>query len=204
MTDSATGVMVLRVSLEHIAPAVWRDIAVPDSFSFWALHCAIQDAMGWQDCHLHEFHATEPGLRNTVRIGIPDGDDFPLDSPTLPGWDVEIAPFFPRRGSKLRYLYDFGDDWSHTVELSERRPAEAQERLPRCLDGARACPPEDCGGPYSYADFLEALRDPRHEEHASLLKWVGGAFDPEAFDAAKRRFRDPQKYWRTLFGKKSR
>lgn len=199
-SDAARGVLVLRVTLEEVKPPVWREFAVPEDFDFWALHCAIQDAMGWQDGHLHEFRARRPGGRGEVRIGIPDEDDLPTASPTQPGWEVPIAPYFARRGSKAQYLYDFGDDWSHVVELRERRPAEAREQLPRCLAGARACPPEDCGGPYAYPEFLEAIRDPSHEEHAALLEWVGGAFDPEAFMAAKVRFRDPVKYWRLVFG----
>lgn len=196
--------LVLRVTLEEVEPAVWRELAVPESFNFWDLHCAIQDAMGWQDSHLHEFLAVRPGLRvpgvpREMRIGMPDEDGFESGTPTLPGWEVAIAPFFARRGSAVRYLYDFGDDWSHVVALRERRPAEPRERLPRCLAGARACPPEDCGGPYAYPEFLEAIRDLQHEEHAFLLEWVGGSFDPEAFDLGKVVFRDPEKYWRELF-----
>ncbi len=203
MTDAPLSALHLRVTLDHVAPAVWREIAVPESFTFWALHCAIQDAMGWRDCHLHEFVVRWDGVPGVMRIGIPDEEEI-SNPPTRPGWSLPIAPHLPRAGSTLRYLYDFGDDWSHVVELRERRPAEADERLPRCVAGARACPPEDCGGPHSYADFLEAIRDPRHREYASLLKWVGGAFDPEAFDAARVRFRNPEKYWRKLFGKKAR
>lgn len=197
---SGSGVLLLRITLEHIEPEVWREIVVPETFDFWALHCAIQDAMGWQDCHLHEFHIPRPGEAGALRIGIPDEDEFDPDARILPGWNLPIAPYFPRIGSRIPYLYDFGDDWSHVVELCERRAAEPRERLPRCLGGARACPPEDCGGPHTYSEFLEAIRDPRHEDHASLLEWVGGSFDPEAFDPGKVKFRDPDKYWRELFG----
>jgi hypothetical protein len=131
-------------------------------------------------------------------------DGFGFGPPTQPGWEVPIAPFFLRRGSKVQYLYDFGDDGSHVVESRERRPAEPRERLPRCLAGARACPPADCGGPHAYHEFLEAIRDPRHEEHGELLEWVGGTFDPEACDAARVRSRDPDNHWRQLFGPRRR
>lgn len=174
--------LVLRVTLEHIKPEVWREIAVPETFDFWALHRAIQDAMGWQDCHLHEFHVPRPGEAGALRIGFPDEDEFDPDARILPGWNPPIAPYFPRIGSRVPYLYDFGDDGSHVVELRERLPA----------GGLR--------GPHMYPEFLEAIRDPRHEDHASWLEWVGGSFDPEAFDPGKVMFRDPEKYWRQLFG----
>jgi hypothetical protein len=199
-SEPPRGVLHLRVTLEETEPPVWRELDVPESFDFWALHCAIQDAMGWQDCHLHVFRARAVGAPGMVRIGLPDDDDFGLGPPRQPGWEVPIAPFFARRGSKVQYVYDFGDDWSHAVELRERRSAQPRERLPRVLAGARACPPEDCGGPHGYAEFLDAIRDPQHEEHAALLEWVGGSFDPKDFDPTSVRFRNPERYRKKLFG----
>jgi hypothetical protein len=80
------------------------------------------------------------------------------------------------------YLYDFGDGWEHRVSVEKILPADAALKLPQCLDGANACPPEDVGGPPGYEDFLAAIHDPTHEEHAAMLEWCGGAFDPTAFD----------------------
>jgi hypothetical protein len=90
-------------------------------------------------------------------------------------------------GKKLRilYEYDFGDSWEHTLEFEGSRPAEAGKEYPVCLEGARACPPEDCGGVWGYADLVKAIGSKRHPRHKELLEWLGGTFDPEAFDAAK-------------------
>ena len=78
--------------------------------------------------------------------------------------------------------YDFGDSWEHELLVEKRLPLEAGKRYPVCLTGKRACPPEDCGGIWGYASLLEAIRDPEHPEHEEMLEWVGGEFDPEAFD----------------------
>ncbi len=80
------------------------------------------------------------------------------------------------------YLYDFGDGWEHRVTVEKTLPADPALKLPQCLGGANACPPEDVGGPPGYEDFLAAIRDPAHEEHDAMLEWCGVAFDPNAFD----------------------
>lgn len=95
------------------------------------------------------------------------------------------------------YEYDFGDSWLHEVVLEAHVPAP--KKLPICLGGERACPPEDVGGPHGYEEFLAAIKDPRHEEHESMLEWVGGGFDPEVFDAEKVSFDPPKKRWRMAF-----
>lgn len=96
---------------------------------------------------------------------------------------VEIREVLPRRGSKLHDEYDFGDSWVHEVRVERILPPDPTRVVPSCTDGARACPPEDCGGVPGYAELLVALADPKHKRHKELLEWVGGAFDPEAFDA---------------------
>jgi Plasmid pRiA4b ORF-3-like protein len=83
---------------------------------------------------------------------------------------------------KFTYTYDFGDNWDHAILVEKTLEAEPGVRYPRCVGGKRACPPEDCGGPWGYGDFLEAVGDPRHPEHEEMLEWAGGEFDPEAFD----------------------
>ena len=126
-------------------PLVWRRIQVPEGYSFWDLHVAIQDAMGWQDCHLHEFTVVHPGRQQVVQIGLPD-QDFPRERPTLEGWKISVADYFTWGSTPGRYSYDFGDDWQHVLSYEGTWPAEDSERYPRCLSGAAACPPEDCGG----------------------------------------------------------
>jgi hypothetical protein len=95
---------------------------------------------------------------------------------------VKLSHITDQGVKKLSYGYDMGDNWDHTIEIQKTLPAEAGARYPRCVDGKRACPPEDCGEPWGYADLLESIQNPKHEQHAELLEWVGGEFDPEAFD----------------------
>jgi hypothetical protein len=190
MAKQSRQVMQFKITLLEIEPPVWRRIQVPDTYSFWDLHVAIQDAMGWRDCHLHQFSLTDPATGASLAIGIPE--EFEPDDIEA-GWSYRIADYFIKPGDSALYQYDFGDDWRHSVVLEDILPAEKGVRYPTCLDGARKCPPEDCGGPWGYLEFLQAIRDPHHEEHESLLQWVGEPFDPEAFDAKRVRFSNPKK-----------
>ena len=104
---------------------------------------------------------------------------FEGDDPILPGWEVHIATYFTRAGAVARYEYDFGDGWEHEVTLDAIVPRQKGTRLPRCLGGERACPPEDCGGPPGYENVIAVIADPSHEEYESMLEWLGGRFDPE-------------------------
>ncbi len=191
-------VFQFRVELKDVTPPIWRRIQVPSTYSFWDLHVAIQDAMGWLDYHLHAFRIVNPATGTGETIGIPD-EDFPDEIPTLPGWEVSIAEYFSPENSRADYEYDFGDDWMHEVALEATAPREGTGQYPRCLDGRRACPPEDCGGPRGYADLLRVLRDPTDDEHERMLTWVGGSFDPARFDPKKVKFEDPRKRWRVAF-----
>jgi hypothetical protein len=184
-----------RIELQHIPLPIWRQILVPTTYNFWDLHVAIQDAMGWEDRHLHMFRGgTEQG---NVEIGIPQEQ---WGGQTCdPSWEVPVHQVFGLPGDSITYEYDFGDGWEHDVLLEGLLLAAPGEKYPVCLAGARACPPEDCGGPPGYERFLEAIADPKHEQHAELLEWVGGFFDPEAFDPARVKFDDPEKRWKKAF-----
>lgn len=155
-----------------------------DRITLSDLHGVIQDALGWQDCHLHEF--TIDG----VQYGDPATDEYGefdlRDDAETRLWRLGLG-----EGHRFAYLYDFGDDWQHSLLVEKILAAGKKTGLPRCLDGERACPPEDVGGVGGYAEFLEALGDPSDPEHASYLEWVGGAFDAELFDleAANQRMR---------------
>jgi len=194
-----------KITLNGTDPVVWRRIQVPGSYSFWDLHCAITDAFGWLDYHLHLFTVEDPNNGATVRFGIPDEDggdvDF-LGYETLPGWKTRISRFFTVIRAKAEYEYDFGDGWRHSVELEGILPKEAGAVYPRCLDGANACPPEDCGGTGGYEDFKQSLRDPGAEDRRELLEWVGGWFDPGWFDKEIVRFGDPDVRWQVAFMQK--
>ncbi len=159
------------VVLPNTDPLVWRRLQVPDAYAFWDLHVAIQDAMGWKDYHLHEFVLIDSKTRRPIRIGIPD-DEMPEERPCLAGWKVPMARFLTYGTDPVRYRYDFGDDWEHTLEFEELVPADGGP-YPRCVGGAGACPPEDVGGTHGYAEFLRAIRDRRHPEHGAMLQWVG-------------------------------
>ena len=179
---------------------MWRIIQVPETYSLWDLHVALTDAMGWLDYHLHVFKVIPPGGGKPLRIGIPDDDPFEGDEPIEPGWEVPITRHFTHPGVTMQYDYDFGDGWEHGVTLEAIASREASTKYPLCLAGARACPPEDCGGPPGYENLLEIIRDPDHEEHESMLQWLGGRFDPEKFDPARVKFDDPGRRWKTAFG----
>ncbi len=114
-----------KISLREVRPVVWRRIQVPERYSFWDLHVAIQDAMGWTDSHLHEFHINDPRTSTSVRIGIPDEDAFEDDEPVFAGWELRIADCFSSGQPSARYSYDFGDGWQHTVTLEAVLPKSA-------------------------------------------------------------------------------
>lgn len=185
----ATTVHQFKITLDDIKPPIWRRIQLPSDATFWDLHCAVNDAIGWKDMHLHAFQIGNK--HHGIDIGIPMEDDMPWsDATTLAGWDVPIASHLNEPGARCTYNYDFGDDWSHAIVLEAITPREARAKYPRCLAGARACPPEDCGGVPGYARLCDVLKNPSDtdEEAEELLDWLGDNFDPEAFDAGKVKF----------------
>lgn len=168
-----------KITLLDIKPAIWRRIQVPDC-TLVDLHEYIQAAFGWWNYHLHQFEID--GAR--YRQPAPDGDDFGMDFKDET--DVRLSKLIPKSGRPSRWIYeyDFGDDWRHEVLFEGFPPADPKAKYPLCVEGQRACPPEDCGGPWGYADYLAAIRDPKHEQHEEMLEWRG-PFDPSAFDAKK-------------------
>jgi hypothetical protein len=117
----------------------------------------------------------------------------------LPGWESKVGDYIQSSDNrKFTYLYDFGDSWNHLIEF-EGESEKQQSKYPICLDGARACPPEDIGGVPGYENFLEAINDKSHEEHEEFLEWVGGKFDPEKFDSKKVKFHNPKTRWKQVF-----
>ena len=192
-------VLQFKLTLKGINPAVWRRIQVPESYTFWDLHVAIQDVFGWLDYHLHEFELMNPESGEIAAIGIPEDEEL-FDRKVLPGWKQKITDWFSGGYRSALYTYDFGDNWEHIVRLEKILPREAKKKYPCCVAGKRACPPEDCGGIWGYRDFLKVLKNPDHEEYADLLNWAGGKFDPEHFDPEKVRFLDPLKRRKAAFG----
>jgi hypothetical protein len=170
-----------KITLLDYRPPIWRRVVVPDG-TLDDLHESIQTAMGWTNSHLHHF---EIGRK---RYGDPQllEDDW-SDSKVTSSLDTKLSDLFggKRPPKKIQYIYDFGDGWEHLIEFEGATPAESGKKYPCCVDGKRACPPEDCGGVWGYAHFLEVIGDPKHEEHDDLLDWIGGEFDPEAFSPAE-------------------
>ena len=191
-----------RIELREIEPKIWRVIQVPETYSFWDLHVAIQDSMGWLDYHLHEFTVTDPITRKKIIIGIPtDEEEGFFIEETIPSWKVMIADGFSKRNKKAYYCYDFGDDWQHIIKLEKILPKDKEQTYPRCIAGERACPPEDCGSTPGYEEILDMLKNPEpdNEEYQEMMKWLGGSYDPEYFDCNEIFFDDPEERLKTFF-----
>ena len=164
----------IRVELKEIDPSIWRIIQVPSRTSLLRLHRVLQRAMGWTDSHLHLFEVDgklygEPGKEWDIEV---------LDSRKM-----TLEKIFSGGRTSFLYEYDLGDSWRHEISLLGTVEGEAEGKF-ACTAGARACPLEDCGGTMGYYELLVALSDPDHEEHDAMLEWVGGKFDPNAFDVA--------------------
>lgn len=199
MTNKTRLIFQFKITLLEIKPSIWRRIQVVESYTFWDLHVAIQDAMGWQDCHLHEFNLYDPQNDRMIVIGIPGFDEF-SDRVTSAGWSLNIRDFFSLENPRALYDYDFGDDWRHTIELEDILSRdELPSKFPKCLDGARACPPEDCGGAIGYERLVKAMRSPQHEDYKMFTDWLGDVYKADDFDPHCVRFDNPRKRWRTAF-----
>ena len=164
-----------KVNLKESHPSIWRRIQVPDC-TLGELHEVLQVVMGWEDCHLHQF--------------IVRGEYYGRPDPQGKDWDIEIEDEekisisqIAKTGRKVRFIYeyDFGDSWQHEILLEKILEPEPSVTYPRCIEGARACPPEDVGGIWGYGDFLVAISDPNHESHAQMVEWFGRRFNPEKF-----------------------
>lgn len=191
-------VFQFRISLKGTKLPIWRRIQISSKATFWDLHRAIQDSMGWLDYHMHEFRIPLPGWIGEIPVGIPSDDDFGQE-PTRPGWKLKIRDVFWKPGVKIDYVYDFGDDWLHVVELEKILPAEEGVTYPRCIAGRRRCPPEDCGGVWSFADMLRIIADPSHPEYAEWKTWLGESYDPARFSADEVDFMDSKECLKMLF-----
>lgn len=167
-----TAIYRIKVTLRHVAPPVWRRIEVPADIKLGKLHHVLQAAMGWTDSHMHAFRM------GMVQYGA-SSREFPdmFKNERTARLDQLVG-----EGKKPIYEYDFGDGWEHELKVEKALPPEQGARYPRCLAGKRACPPDDCGGPWGYQNLIQILADPKHEEHEEMREWIGGEFDPEAFD----------------------
>ncbi|MBW3541962.1 MAG: plasmid pRiA4b ORF-3 family protein, partial [Planctomycetes bacterium] len=169
-----------RVTLEGTNPPVWRQIQVPDC-TLLDLHHYIQTAMGWENDHLHEFVFDGRCYGNPQMLDFREVRD---EETTLLS---DLLPPAGRKKPPFTYMYDFGDSWQHRLEFEQLIETEDQRPAAKCLAGARACPPEDIGGVWGYADLVEMIQNPdeyRDDERLECFEdYDPDAFDPEAVTA---------------------
>jgi hypothetical protein len=175
--------VALRIELHDVVPLVWRRVLVSNQWTLASLHHYLQWVMGWNDSHAHEFQVGEG-------IVAPDWwiREVGLDRETGDYRDerrVSVAAVVAQLGlrGEFEYRYDMGDGWQHRIVIEPLPPATLEDpQLPVCVAGENACPPDDVGGTHGYEHFLQAMRDRQHEQHEDMLRWAGGAFDPQGFD----------------------
>lgn len=168
-------VAILRIEIKYIEPLIWRRVTVSTSINLAALHKVIQVSMGWLDYHLWEFMVADR------RYGIPDPDRPQVLDAATP----RLASILGPDRIEFDYTYDFGDNWEHRIVVEEIKTGEAKAACPKFLGGERRCPPEDCGGPPGYFDFIENIARPQSKEARDALKWYGGLYDPDEIDEEK-------------------
>jgi hypothetical protein len=161
----------IKMTLKNIKPPIWRRILVAPEIKLDRLHDVLQIVMGWTNSHLHQFE-TPLGFIADPSFGLEEAES----SKKTALQSVLVGP-----KSHIRYEYDFGDGWEHQI-LLEKVVELDDPVLAVCLGGVRACPPEDCGGPWGYDNLLAILKDPKHPEYESMTEWIGSKFDPESFD----------------------
>ena len=191
-----TEVYQFKITLLETKPPIWRRIQVGNC-TLDKLHEHIQTSMGWTNSHLHHFRIDET-LYGDPQLLAGNFEELKYEDSTR----TLVGAVVPEDGKRLafEYEYDFGDGWVHEILFEGRLPVEPKRKYPLCLEGERACPPDDCGGVWGYADFVEAITDPDNEQHDELLEWVGGKFDPEAFSpvAATRNMKKGLPDWRNM------
>lgn len=208
-SKNSGSVLQFKITLSDSAPRVWRRILVPADYTFFALHCAIQNAMGWTDSHLHAFYIGERRGRDRITIEFPNPENDGMYPPgeTRDERTERLADYFGKTIKQCVYGYDFGDNWNHTVLFERELPREPKQVYPQCLAGENGCPPEDCGGVGGYDYLREILKNPRHQEHADRLEWLGlndpKEFNPHEFNLREvefENFKKRLKEWNKGFG----
>ncbi len=191
-----TEVYQFKITLKESSPSIWRRIQVGDC-TLDKLHEHIQTSMGWTNSHMNHFRIGETLYGDPLLLQGNFEEMKYKDSTT-----TMLSDILPKDGRRfeLEYEYDFGDGWLHQILFEGLLKADPGAKYPLCLDGAMACPPDDVGGIWGYAEFVEAISDPEHEQHRELLQWAGGKFDPSAFTplGATRRMKKGLPDWRRM------
>jgi|GEM_PF-1577117 len=182
--QNASSLYQFRVSLCDSEPEIWRRIIVAGDANLGFLHAVLQVAMGWSNSHLHQFDDGE----NRYADPQNDEDDFfdDEDDESVDEFSVRLSDVLHTAGNELGYLYDFGDSWEHIIVL-EKIMKEHPQYLGHsvCIDGGRACPPDDCGGMGGYKDLCEIIKSPKNDGYDEMMDWLGGKFNPGKFDLKK-------------------
>jgi len=185
----------LSVTLEDTKPPIWRRVVVRGDMKLGLLHAVLQIAMGWTNSHLHMFLIGADRFSDLTMVDDLDWDE----NEDKDERNVLLSEVVGNGINIFGYEYDFGDSWTHSVVVEKELPPNSDSKvLAECVDGARACPPEDCGGTGGYADLLKIIRNARHKEYKSMMEWLGGRFDANAFDVEEtNRFLGMLKWPRT-------
>lgn len=183
---------VYQLKINLLDTKVWRRILVPESYTFYDLHLAIQDSVGWTDSHLHRFEKRdENSHRPTLIIDCPYCvGEYENEAPTFYVTETSLSRFFKHPADYIYYEYDFGDSWHHKIELEDILPKISVLHYPLCLSGQMACPPEDCGSIPGYLDCIKASKGKGRKE---LREWLDPDWDPKYFDPKKVKFQNPRK-----------
>ncbi len=191
ITGASSEFIEIKVTLKEIEPPVWRKFVISTDANLEELHMVIQKTMGWQNCHLYDFSVNNGKKKfspNDMSDLFGNEDDF--EDPS----EMTIADLMMMKIEDIQYNYDYGDGWEHSVEIGKQVLLQAGVKYPLCTEGSGACPPEDCGGPYSYANLCSILSDPDDEEYTEMRVWAG-EFDPSKFSVAKANKELRSKSW---------
>lgn len=188
-----------KIVLEGITPPIWRRIQVPENYTFWDLYVASIEVMGWGGGHLHDFSTIDSDYAAVERIKTPLPEcEFDDEEEYYVERKEKISDWFgPGKNKKMRFTYDFGDNWDHLIILEDILPRENKTEYPICVKGKRACPPEDCGSIPGYYHLLDVMKNKKHKEYKELVEWLGGEpFNPEEFNVEEIGFSNPEEEWR--------
>jgi Plasmid pRiA4b ORF-3-like protein len=178
-----------KIQLKYlINPPVWRQVLVPDHFTFHRFHKVIQAAFGWDNDHLYQFSPKGYASQPIISPSVPESDMVFFFEQNQDSNKTKLSDIFTTPKQKYIYIYDFGDDWTHIITLQK---ILGEKRLNgELLSGVGACPPEDCGGFPGYWNLREILGDPKHPEHNEMKEWMGLSkkqnWDAGAFNLEKK------------------
>lgn len=162
----------LKVTLDLENHHVWRKIIVPTHITFRKLHDILQIVFGWKDYHLHDFYVLDEDKPIVNLVCNDEAFEFPDDILMIMDTEKKLSDYIPRY-TKIKYTYDFGDNWQHTIEVGKIIENHTKS-YPECLAGEGNNPPEDVGGEGGYDEYLETISDPQHSEYKSMIDWAKG------------------------------